>query len=84
MSGAIDVLSITTPLPDTSFTVSGVSGEERLSRPYSYTVALHSGTALLDPNSLLGRCRHRRRAPARLDILATFADGRITRASLRR
>ena len=53
MSGAIDFLSITTPLPDTSFAISSVSGEERLSRPYSYTVALHSGTALLDPNSLL-------------------------------
>src|ERR1700692_4450600 len=53
MSAAIDFLSITTPLPDTSFAVSSVSGEERLSRPYSYTVGLHSGTALLDPNSLL-------------------------------
>ena len=53
MTGAIDFLSITTPLPDTSFAVSGVSGEERLSRPYRYTVALHSGTALLDPDSLL-------------------------------
>jgi len=47
MSGAIDVLSITTPLPDTSFAVSGVSGMERLSRPYSYTVALHSAGAWL-------------------------------------
>jgi type VI secretion system secreted protein VgrG len=53
MSAAIDFLSITTPLPATSFAVSSLSGEERLSRPYSYTVALHSGTALLDPNSLL-------------------------------
>jgi type VI secretion system secreted protein VgrG len=53
MSAAIDFLSITTPLPDTSFAVASVSGEERLSRPYGYTVALHSGTALLDPNSLL-------------------------------
>jgi type VI secretion system secreted protein VgrG len=53
MSAAIDFLSITTPLPDTSFAVSSVSGEEQLSRPYSYTAALHSGTALLDPDSLL-------------------------------
>jgi type VI secretion system secreted protein VgrG len=53
MSAAIDFLSITTPLATTSFAVSSVSGEEHLSRPYSYTVALHSGTALLDPNSLL-------------------------------
>ena len=53
MSAAIDFLSITTPLPETSFVVSGVSGEERLSQPYSYTVALGSGTALLDPDSLL-------------------------------
>lgn len=53
MSGSIDMLSITTPLPQTSFGVSGVNGSERLSRPYSYSVALHSGTELLDPNSLL-------------------------------
>ncbi len=55
MSGALDILSITTPLPDTSFGVAGVSGSERLSRTYSYTVLLHSGTALLDPNSLLDK-----------------------------
>ncbi|GLR65667.1 type VI secretion protein [Acidocella aquatica] len=53
MSATIDILSITTPLPATSFGVSGISGEEELNRPFSYTVSLHSGTALLDPNSLL-------------------------------
>ena len=53
MSATIDILSITTPLPATSFGVSGISGEEGLNRPFSYTVSLHSGTALLDPNSLL-------------------------------
>ena len=55
MSAALDILSITTPLPGTSFGVAGVSGSERLSRPYSYTILLHSGTALLDPNSLLDK-----------------------------
>lgn len=53
MSGSLDMLSITTPLPQTAFGVSGVSGSERLSRPYGYKIALHSGTELLDPNSLL-------------------------------
>jgi type VI secretion system secreted protein VgrG len=55
MSGSVDILSITTPLPDTSFGVAGVTGSERLSRPYSYTISLHSGTALLDPDSLLDK-----------------------------
>ncbi len=53
MSSNIDILSITTPLPATSFGVSGISGEERLNHPFCYTVDLHSGSALLDPNSLL-------------------------------
>jgi type VI secretion system secreted protein VgrG len=53
MTASLDILSITTPLPDTSFAVSGLSGQEQLSRPYQYIVDLHSGSALLDPNSLL-------------------------------
>jgi type VI secretion system secreted protein VgrG len=55
MSSTIDFLSISTPLPDTSFGVSSVSGEEGLNRPFVYTVDLHSGKALLDPNSLLDK-----------------------------
>jgi type VI secretion system secreted protein VgrG len=53
MSEALDLLTITTPLPDTSFYVGGIGGSERLSRPYVYTVDLHSGTELLDPDQLL-------------------------------
>jgi type VI secretion system secreted protein VgrG len=55
MSASIDILSITTPLPATSFGVDSISGSECLSRPYGYTISLHSGTALLDPNSLLDK-----------------------------
>lgn len=55
MSGSIDVLSITTPLPGTPFVITGLSGHEALSETFSYTVFLQSGTALLDPNSLLDK-----------------------------
>ncbi len=53
MSGDLDLLTITTPLPDTSFGIAAINGSERLSRPFQYNVQLHSGSALLDPNSLL-------------------------------
>ncbi len=55
MSGELDLLTITTPLPDTSFGISAINGTERLSRPFQYNVQLHSGSALLDPNSLLDK-----------------------------
>ena len=48
-------LSIQTPLPATSFGVEGLSGEEALSRPFRYTVRLHSGQDLLDANTLLDK-----------------------------
>jgi type VI secretion system secreted protein VgrG len=53
MSETLDLLTISTPLPDTSFYVGSISGSERLSRPYGYIVHLHSGTELLDPDRLL-------------------------------
>ncbi len=54
MSGSnIDLVTITTALPDTSFDIESFTGSERLSRPYAYDVQLHSGTQLLDPNALL-------------------------------
>lgn len=55
MSGVLDVLTITTPLPETSFGIAALNGTERLSRPFQYHVQLHSGSALLDPNSLLDK-----------------------------
>jgi type VI secretion system secreted protein VgrG len=55
MSGSVDVLSITTPLPDTSFVITGLSGGEALSKTFGYTVFLQSGSALLDPNQLLDK-----------------------------
>ncbi|MDE2239518.1 MAG: phage late control D family protein, partial [Rhodospirillales bacterium] len=55
MSGEHDLLTITTPLPETSFGIAAINGSERLSRPFQYNVQLHSGSALLDPNSLLDK-----------------------------
>ena len=55
MGGELDFLTITTPLPDASFGIAAVNGSERLSRPFQYTVQLHSGSALLDANSLLDK-----------------------------
>lgn len=55
MSGEFDFLTITTPLPDTSFGIAAINGTERLSRPFQYNVQLDSGRALLDPNSLLDK-----------------------------
>ncbi len=54
MSGSnIDSISITTAAPDTAFGIDSFSGTERLSRPFEYQAQLHSGQALLDPNTLL-------------------------------
>ena len=53
MSGELDFLTITTPLPDSSFTIAAIAGSERLSRPFRYEVQLHAGSALIDPDSLL-------------------------------
>jgi type VI secretion system secreted protein VgrG len=55
MTGELDLLKITTPLPDTSFGIAAINGSERLSRPFQYNIQLHSGSALLDPNSLLDK-----------------------------
>lgn len=55
MGGELDLLTITTPLPDTSFGISAINGSERLSRPFQYNIQLHSGSALLDPNTLLDK-----------------------------
>jgi type VI secretion system secreted protein VgrG len=53
MSGNIDVISITTPLPAGSFVITALNGAEQLNRPFEYTVQLTSGSVLLDPNTLL-------------------------------
>ncbi|MGE4481443.1 type VI secretion system Vgr family protein [Acidocella sp.] len=55
MSGELDILTITTPLPETSFGIAAMNGTEQISRPFQYNIQLHSGTALLDPNSLLDK-----------------------------
>ncbi|MDE2390934.1 MAG: type VI secretion system tip protein VgrG [Rhodospirillales bacterium] len=55
MSGEHDLLTITTPLPETSFGIASINGSERLSRPFQYNIQLHSGSALLDPNDLLDK-----------------------------
>jgi len=48
-----DTLSISTPLPATSFLVVGLSAQERISRPFSYTVELGSGSEQLTPSQLI-------------------------------
>jgi type VI secretion system secreted protein VgrG len=55
MSETLDLLTISTPLPETSFYVGSISGSERLSRPYGYTVHLHSGTKMLHSDQLLDK-----------------------------
>ncbi|MDE1882357.1 MAG: type VI secretion system tip protein VgrG [Rhodospirillales bacterium] len=55
MSGEHDLLTITTPLPETSFGIASINGSERLSRPFQYNIQLHSGSVLLDPNTLLDK-----------------------------
>ncbi len=53
MSGSnIDLLSITVG-SGVSFGIDGLSGVERLNRPYEYQAQLHSGTEVLDPTSLM-------------------------------
>jgi type VI secretion system secreted protein VgrG len=53
MSGSnIDLLSITTG-SSASFGIDGLSGIERLNRPFEYHAQLHSGTELLDPTTLM-------------------------------
>jgi type VI secretion system secreted protein VgrG len=51
--GGIDLLSITTPLPESDFVPVGLSAQEQLSRPFLYLVSLNAGTQLLDPNALI-------------------------------
>jgi type VI secretion system secreted protein VgrG len=53
MSENIDLLSITTPLPATSFVVTGLMTHEVLSDVFHYHIELSTGSQLLDPNSLL-------------------------------
>jgi type VI secretion system secreted protein VgrG len=53
MSGVLDILTITTPLPDTSFVVTGLEGREQISRPFSYSVELGAGSAKLDAADLI-------------------------------
>jgi len=58
MSGSIsgnniDLLTITTPLSATAFEIDGLTGVERINRPFEYQAQLHSGSALLDPTQLL-------------------------------
>jgi len=70
MSGSnVDTITITTPLPDTAFDIDGFTGTERLSRPFEYHAQLHSGTQLLDPNSLLDQ-------PATITLGDPATDGR--------
>ena len=68
MSGEHDLLTITTPLPEASFGIASINGSERLSRPFQYTVQLHSGSALLDPNSLLDK-------PVTVEIATPLSGG---------
>jgi type VI secretion system secreted protein VgrG len=49
----IDTLSITTPLPASSFVVTGLNAQERISQPFSYGVELDSGAALLTATQLI-------------------------------
>ncbi len=53
MSDDIDLLSITTPLPATSFVVTALTSYEIVSDVFHFQVELSTGSALLDPNALL-------------------------------
>jgi type VI secretion system secreted protein VgrG len=70
MSGSnIDSITISTALPDAAFDIDGFTGTERLSRPFEYHAQLHSGTQMLDPNSLLDK-------PATITLGDPSAGGR--------
>ncbi len=54
MSGSnVDLLSISTPLSASAFGIDGLTGEERLSRPFEFHAALYAGAELLEANALL-------------------------------
>lgn len=51
----VELLTITTPLPDTSFGIEALSGTERISQPFFYYIRLHSGSKIVDPDALLDK-----------------------------
>jgi type VI secretion system secreted protein VgrG len=55
MAAQIDLLSISTPLPDGTFVITNLGGHEQINQTFCYNLTLSTGKALLDPTQLLDK-----------------------------